>query len=345
MPLLDSVPQLNSTCSLKSSNFRSPMSSGPLPGVMRFPFSTFQAGDAPAKDSFHPARSFPLKSGTGAAQVGAELRFSEGARLPVHCQVLPSGPFRVPERVFPVSLPSNTRSLLLSSSSFGDTNLSRPPEISTLGSGRALPQRPTISALSWPFSSRNSSQEGYSRLGAFRVKSQRPRNALAEPVEEFVGAFWFRECAAPANRITAERVIATLRNLMERNIPPSQNPRSDCKPLALSLILFKILFRDVVLRNFVSPYFAFIGIGNVFNSLDNFRLERVAFLEKFIHALRVRPADVRQTLQIAGLASRARAETLGFEHHGAYFFVFAANALLLFRRSGLCGPGFGDFPF
>ena len=32
-------------------------------------------------------------------------------------------------------------------------------------------------------------------------------------------------------------------------------------------------------------YFALIGVGNIFHPLDYFRLERVPFLEQFVHTL------------------------------------------------------------
>src|SRR5579859_23847 len=122
MPLLDSGPQLNSTCSLKSSNLELLISSGPLPGLMSMPFSTFQTGDAPGLSSCQPVKSFPLKRGIGAAHLGDVALLRDGALRPVHCQVLPSGPFRVPERIFPRRAPSKTKSDLLSSSALGETN-------------------------------------------------------------------------------------------------------------------------------------------------------------------------------------------------------------------------------
>src|SRR5580704_17704342 len=142
-------------------------------------FSTLHAGDAPGLSSRQPVKSLPLKSAMEAAHLGGLVLLSAGALTPVHCQVLPSGPVSVPERVFPLSVPSKTRSALLSSFSLGETNFKWPFESSTLGSGRAFPQRPTISALSCPFSSRSCSQEGYSWSGAFSVKSQRPRKAAS----------------------------------------------------------------------------------------------------------------------------------------------------------------------
>src|ERR1700743_3915127 len=86
---------------------------------------------------------------------------SAGALSPTHCQVFPSGPFTVPDRVLPTSLPSNTMSLLLPSSSFGETKVRVPFEISTLGRGRHFPHRPTIRAFNWPSSCWISSHQGY----------------------------------------------------------------------------------------------------------------------------------------------------------------------------------------
>src|SRR5580698_3011055 len=156
---------------------------------MSRPLSTFHAGEATAFSSCQPVKSLLLKSGIAEAQFGGLARLREGAREPVHCQVLPSGPFRAPERVFPFIVPSKTRSALLPSSSLGETNLKWPFDSSALGSGRAFPQRPTNSALSWPFSSRSSSQEGYPRSGAFSVKSHRPRKGFAASGEELAAGF------------------------------------------------------------------------------------------------------------------------------------------------------------
>src|SRR5580704_12497117 len=191
MPLLDSGPQLNSTCSLKSSNLELLISSGPLPGVISAPFSTFHPGDAPGLSSCQPVKSFPLKSWIGADQFGGLVLLRASALWPVHCHVLPSGPFVVPDKIFPASVPSKTMSTLLPSSSLGEINFRRPFDSSALGSGRAFPQRPTIWALSCPFSSRSSNQEGYSRSGALSVRSHRPRKGLAVSDEELVADFSF----------------------------------------------------------------------------------------------------------------------------------------------------------
>ena len=56
--------------------------------------------------------------------------------------------------------------------------VSWPAVITTRGNGRAFPPRPTICALSWPPCSEISIQDAYSRSGALRVKSQRPKNDL-----------------------------------------------------------------------------------------------------------------------------------------------------------------------
>ena len=125
----------------------------------------------------HPDRSFPLNSAMGLPHFGVPLSFNDGAFSPVHVHVVvPSGAVAVPESVLPVRVPLKTISLLAPSSSFGETNFNWPFVISTFGSGRAFPQRPTITAFSWPFSCVNSSHDGYSLSGALSVKSQRPRN-------------------------------------------------------------------------------------------------------------------------------------------------------------------------
>src|ERR1700741_3226178 len=102
MPLFDSAAQLNSTCSLKSSNFELLISSGPLPGVVSNPSTTFQDLAASFAEGCQPVKSLPSKSATGEPQAGSAARFSEGARRPDQSHVLPSGPFTVPERAFPV---------------------------------------------------------------------------------------------------------------------------------------------------------------------------------------------------------------------------------------------------
>src|SRR2546422_5900188 len=178
MPLLEVVPQLNSTCNLKSSNFEALISSGPFPGLTKLPFSTFHTV-VPGPAIFHPVKSLPLNNGIGLPHFGSLFLFSDGAFCPVHFQVVPFGPFTVPDRIFPTSVPSKTMSSGRSSSSLGETKVRRPLEISTLGCGLALPHRPSISAFTCPPSRRSARHKRYRRSGAFLVKSLRPRKKSA----------------------------------------------------------------------------------------------------------------------------------------------------------------------
>src|SRR5208282_2634976 len=206
-------PQLNSTCSLKSLYFPSLISSGPLPGVINFPFSTFQTAFESDLLIVHPDRFFPLNSGTGFPHFTVPLLFNSGARTPVHGQTTPFGPVVVPVRASPFSVASKTISSLRSSSSFGETNFRWPFVISAAGNGRAFPQRPTISAFNWPFSCRNSSQEGYSRSGAFNVKSQRPRKGSADtagPEEEVATDLFPPEQPRADSNVTRITVTKTI---------------------------------------------------------------------------------------------------------------------------------------
>src|SRR5258708_12533227 len=149
MPLLEVEPQLNSTCNWKSSNWESLISSGSFPGLTKLPFSTFQTV-VPGPAIFHPVKSLPLNNGIGLPHFGSVLLFSDGAFCPVHFQVVPFGPFTVPDRIFPASVPSKTISSGRSSSSFGETKVRRPFEISTLRRRLALPHPPTISPSNFP---------------------------------------------------------------------------------------------------------------------------------------------------------------------------------------------------
>src|SRR5262249_50676737 len=151
------------------------MISGPCVGPTSSPSATFHGFSGLGWLIFQPVRSLPLKSVTGLPHFGALLRLRDGARLPVHVQVSPFGAATVPERVSPLSFPSNTMSRSLPSSSLGETNVSFPSENSTLGSSRAWPHRATIRAIKVPSFSDSSSHEGYSWSEAFNVRSQRPR--------------------------------------------------------------------------------------------------------------------------------------------------------------------------
>src|SRR5450432_444571 len=101
MPLLEVGPQLNSTCSLKFSNFESLISSGPLPGVTSVPFTTVHAV-APVPLGFHPTKSFPLNKIIGFPHFGGFVSLNAGAGRPVNCHGPFFGPLIVPESVLPL---------------------------------------------------------------------------------------------------------------------------------------------------------------------------------------------------------------------------------------------------
>src|SRR5690242_6614976 len=138
---------LNSMCNLKSSKFEVLISSGPCPGLISAPSWTFHSAVDSLLAAFHPVRSLPLNNRLGFPHLGVPDLLSAGARTPVHDQVVPSGPLTVPLMLLPESFPSKTMSALAPSSSLGEVKVSLPSAISTLGSGRAFPQRPTICAL------------------------------------------------------------------------------------------------------------------------------------------------------------------------------------------------------
>ena len=72
------------------------------------------------------------------------------------------------------------------SSRLGETNTISEPCASTVGKGRAFPQRPTICAASVPLWSENSIQEGNSPDGAFSVISHLPVKGPAAPAKRAI---------------------------------------------------------------------------------------------------------------------------------------------------------------
>src|SRR5262249_44676624 len=116
------------------------------------------------------------------------VRINAGAACSVHCYVLLSGPFTVPDKFLLASAFSKTKSACAFSSSFGETKVSFPFESSVFGSGRAFSQRPTNCAIKRPLSWLSSSHEGYSRLPSFNVKSHRFRKAFADSFAGAAGA-------------------------------------------------------------------------------------------------------------------------------------------------------------
>src|ERR1035438_8934467 len=82
MPLLPSSGQLNSMCSLKSSNLRVVFRFAPLDTLSNSPsFATQWLASAGSVGS-HPVRSLPLKIGSAALHALGGLRLSTGARTP-----------------------------------------------------------------------------------------------------------------------------------------------------------------------------------------------------------------------------------------------------------------------
>src|SRR5215469_12464189 len=155
------------------------MSSAPLPGVVRRPFATVQDLPAMALLSCQPVRSLPLNNSSGFPHFGSPACFNEGARSPVQVHDEPVGPFVVPVRRRPASLPSKGMLSLRSHSSCGETNVSVPPLTAISSTGSAWFHWPTMSPCSWPSFKVISIQPGYSRSGVLTVRSQRPRNGLA----------------------------------------------------------------------------------------------------------------------------------------------------------------------
>jgi len=53
----------------------------------------------------------------------------------------------------------------------------------------------------------------------------------------------------------------------------------------------------------VGGHFAFVSIGSVLHTLNDFGFKGVAFLEEFANAFGIRAFNVGESLQVAGLAS------------------------------------------
>src|SRR5580704_3949939 len=107
---------------------------------------------------------------------------------------------------------------------------------------------------------------------------------------------------------------------------------------------------DVVFRNFSGSNFTLISVWSVFNSVNNFGLEGLAFLHQFFHALGIDIFISAQSLNIARLppGNRSQAAAALSDHTGIHFagaargssgiaangtlranMLFAANWLLL----------------
>lgn len=79
----------------------------------------------------------------------------------------------------------------------------------------------------------------------------------------------------------------------------------------LAVFFVEIFLGHIVFRNFVGPYFALVGIGRIFDALDDFGFKGVPFFKELVYAFRVRTAAVSQTLQISRLPAGARARPFG----------------------------------
>src|SRR5262245_20505874 len=121
MPLFAFVGQLTSTWSLKSRKRRSVTIFEPADLFTRQPPSTLQLDAFTGLSKLQPVTPRPLNSVIGSAHLRLAGGLRIGARLPVHVHGVPSGPLAVPDNVLRVNFPSKTKSLLLPSSSFGET--------------------------------------------------------------------------------------------------------------------------------------------------------------------------------------------------------------------------------
>src|ERR1039457_5464408 len=102
MPLLPSSGQLNSMCSLKSSNLRVVFTFAPLDSLSSSPsFATQWLASAGSVGS-HPVRSLPLKIGSAAVHAFGELRLSTGARTPARPANTLAPRFSTPVRLPPL---------------------------------------------------------------------------------------------------------------------------------------------------------------------------------------------------------------------------------------------------
>src|SRR5215470_17713401 len=131
MPLLLCSASLNSSESLKSLNFCPVMRSTQPLLLVNVPFSTLQQPLPFSERSFHPVRSFPLKSWIGSVHWGLGFGFRAGARRPDHFNSAPLSPFVVPASLLLVSLPLKTRSTFICSYCGGRLN-SRFPALNVI---------------------------------------------------------------------------------------------------------------------------------------------------------------------------------------------------------------------
>src|SRR5262245_6126847 len=94
----------------------------PADSLIRDPLFTTQLDDFDGLSKVQPLKLLRLNIKIGWPHLTWAGGLRIGARCPVHVQASPFGPCADPLKVSPTNLPSKTRSFLLPSSSFGETN-------------------------------------------------------------------------------------------------------------------------------------------------------------------------------------------------------------------------------
>src|ERR1043165_843122 len=107
--------------------------------LTRHPFSTVQLEAFEGLSKYQHEWSRPLNRVVVFPHLVSVEGFRAGARLPVQVQGVPSGPVAVPIKVSESNFPSNSRSVLLPSSSFGETKWIESRVIVSVGKRRACP--------------------------------------------------------------------------------------------------------------------------------------------------------------------------------------------------------------
>src|SRR5712691_9872004 len=75
-----------------------------------------------------------------------------------------------------------------------------------------------------------------------------------------------------------------------------------------------------------------VSVPGIFHALHHVGLERVSFLEQFVHTLRIRTLDVGQSLQTSRLLARPSSHTLQCEYHRIHALAFPSNLFLKCAR-------------
>src|SRR5215471_12938351 len=83
----------------------------------------------------------------------------------------------------------------------------------------------------------------------------------------------------------------------------------------LRAVFVVVLFRHVVLRDFVRAHFAFIRIGSVFHTAHNSCLERLAFFQQFVRTLGIRAFDDGNSAKVPASRSCSRRARATLQRH------------------------------